>query len=43
VLNYPLASAMSSVVVGVMLLFLTAWYLAFDLRSVLGKILRWRF
>ncbi len=43
VLNYPLAAAMSSVVVATMLCFLGAWYLAFDLRSVLGKILRWRF
>lgn len=43
VLNYPLAAAMSSVVVGVMLLFLACWYLAFDLRTFLGKILRWRF
>ncbi len=42
VLNYPLAAAMSTVVVGVMLLFLGGWYLAFDLRSFLGKILRWR-
>lgn len=42
-LNYPLAAAMSSVVVAAMLLFLVVWYLAFDLRSVLGKILRWRF
>ncbi len=43
VLNYPLAAAMSSVVVGMMLLFLACWYLAFDLRTFLGKILRWRF
>jgi ABC-type spermidine/putrescine transport system permease subunit I len=43
VLNYPLASAMSSVVVAVMLALLVCWYLAFDLRSFLGKILRWRF
>lgn len=42
VLNYPLAAAMSTVVVAVMLLFLAGWYLAFDLRSFLGKILRWR-
>jgi len=26
-----------------MLLFLVAWYLAFDLRAVLGKIAHWRF
>ena len=43
VLNYPLAAAMSSVVVMAMLLFLVAWYLAFDLRAVLGKIAHWRF
>ena len=43
VLNYPLAAAMSSVVVATMLLFLGAWYLAFDLRAVLGKIAWWRF
>ncbi|MFQ5785613.1 MAG: ABC transporter permease [Alphaproteobacteria bacterium] len=43
VLNYPLAAAMSSVVVGLMLLFLMAWYAAFDIRSFLGKIVRWRY
>lgn len=43
VLNYPLAAAMSSVVVVVMLLFLGAWYLAFDVRAFLGKIARWRY
>ncbi len=43
VLNYPLAAAMSSVVVATMLAFLLVWYLAFDLRAVLGKIARWRF
>ncbi len=42
VLNYPLAAAMSSVVVFVMLALLLCWYLVFDLRSFLGKILRWR-
>jgi ABC-type spermidine/putrescine transport system permease subunit I len=42
-LNYPLAAAMSSVVVAAMLAFLLVWYLAFDLRAVLGKIVRWRF
>jgi ABC-type spermidine/putrescine transport system permease subunit I len=41
VLNYPLAAAMSSVVVAVMLTFLACWYLAFDVRSFLGKIVRW--
>jgi ABC-type spermidine/putrescine transport system permease subunit I len=42
VLDYPLAAAMSSVVVFAMVLLLTAWFLAFDLRSFLGKILEWR-
>jgi ABC-type spermidine/putrescine transport system permease subunit I len=42
VLNYPLAAAMSSIVVLSMLLLLAAWFLAFDLRSFLGKSLRWR-
>lgn len=42
VLNYPLAAAMSSVVVVVMLILLGCWYLAFDLRAFLGKILQWR-
>jgi ABC-type spermidine/putrescine transport system permease subunit I len=42
VLNYPLAAAMSSVVIGLMLVFLICWYSLFDMRSFLGKILRWR-
>lgn len=42
VLNYPLAAAMSSVVILAMLMLLGIWFLAFDLRSFLGKILRWR-
>jgi ABC-type spermidine/putrescine transport system permease subunit I len=42
VLNYPLAAAMSSIVVLAMLLLLASWYLAFDMRAFLGKILRWR-
>ena len=42
VLNYPLAAAMSSVVTAAMLILLALWYLAFDLRSFLGKILAWR-
>lgn len=42
VLNYPLAAAMSAVVIGLMLALLACWYLLFDLRSFLGKILRWR-
>jgi ABC-type spermidine/putrescine transport system permease subunit I len=43
VLNYPLASAMSTIVVAVMLALLACWYIAFDLQAFLGKILRWRF
>jgi ABC-type spermidine/putrescine transport system permease subunit I len=42
VLNYPLAAAMSSVVVLAMLLLLGCWYAVFDLSTFLGKILRWR-
>jgi ABC-type spermidine/putrescine transport system permease subunit I len=43
VLNYPLAAAISTVVVAIMLLLMGAWYAAFDLRSIMGKMLRWRF
>ncbi|TXH32423.1 MAG: ABC transporter permease [Rhodospirillaceae bacterium] len=39
VLNYPMAAAMSSVVVGCMLLMLTLWLRVFDLRLFLGKML----
>ncbi|MDR7482450.1 MAG: ABC transporter permease [Armatimonadota bacterium] len=42
VLNYPLAATMSSIVLAVMLIFLIGWYLAFDVRAFLGKIIRWR-
>jgi ABC-type spermidine/putrescine transport system permease subunit I len=42
VLNYPLAAAMSSVVVADMLVLLLIWYLAFDVRALMGKMLRWR-
>lgn len=42
VLNYPLAAAMSSVVVLGMLALLACWFALFDLRNFLGKILRWR-
>lgn len=42
VLNYPLAAAISSVVVAVMLVLLVFWYFVFDLRAFLGNILRWR-
>jgi len=42
VLNYPLAAAISSVVVWVMLLLLTCWFVLFDIRAFLGKILLWR-
>jgi ABC-type spermidine/putrescine transport system permease subunit I len=43
VLNYPLAAAMSSVVILVMLALLLAWYALFDMRAFLGKMLRWRY
>jgi len=43
VLDYPLAAAMSSVVVAMMLVLLAAWYMVFDIRSFLGKITRWKF
>jgi ABC-type spermidine/putrescine transport system permease subunit I len=43
VLNYPLAGAISSVVIAVMTVLLAGWFLAFDARSFLGKILRWRY
>ncbi len=42
VLNFPLAAAMSSIVVAAMLALLGLWYLAFDMRAFLGKIVRWR-
>jgi ABC-type spermidine/putrescine transport system permease subunit I len=42
VLNYPLAAAMSSVVVLAMLILLAAWFAAFDMCSFLDKIVRWR-
>ena len=42
VLNFPLAAAMSSIVVAAMLVLLGLWYLVFDMRAFLGKILRWR-
>ena len=43
VLNYPLAAAMSSVVVATMLLLLAVWYRSFDVRAFLGKIAHWRY
>lgn len=42
VLDYPLAAAMSSIVVGAMLLFLAAWFVLFDARSLFGKIVQRR-
>ena len=42
VLNYPLAAAMSSIVVLTMVILIVGWYLLFDMRSFLGKILNWR-
>jgi ABC-type spermidine/putrescine transport system permease subunit I len=40
VLNYPLAAAISTVVLGAMMSLLLVWYLAFDARAFLGMILR---
>lgn len=42
VLNYPLAAALSTVVIVLMLLLMASWYLVFDLKTFLGKILEWR-
>ncbi len=42
VLNYPLAAAMSTIVTAAMLALLFLWYLVFDLRAFLGKILAWK-
>lgn len=42
VLNYPLAAALSSIVVVLMLLLMLGWYLVFDMRAFLGKIIEWR-
>ena len=42
VLNYPLAAAISSLVVALMLILMVGWYAAFDLKTFLGKILEWR-
>ena len=40
VLNYPLAAAMSTVVVASMLVLIALWFGLFDLRSFLGKALK---
>lgn len=40
VLNYPLAAAMSTVVVAAMLVLVGLWFSLFDLRSFLGKALK---
>lgn len=40
-LNYPLAAAISSVVVLVMSVSLVIWVLAFDIRTLLGKAVGW--
>ena len=42
VLNYPLAAALSSIAVILMLLLMLGWYLIFDMRAFLGKIIEWR-
>jgi ABC-type spermidine/putrescine transport system permease subunit I len=40
VLNYPLAAAMSTVVVASMLVLVALWFGLFDLRSFLGKAVK---
>jgi ABC-type spermidine/putrescine transport system permease subunit I len=40
VLHYPLAAAISTVATGLMLALLVVWYRLFDLRLLLGQILR---
>ena len=40
-LNYPLAAAISSVVVVVMAALLVVWVLVFDIRTLLGKAVGW--
>jgi ABC-type spermidine/putrescine transport system permease subunit I len=42
VLNYPLAAAMSTVVVAMMILLLSIWFRLFDARSLLGRVANWR-
>ena len=42
VLNYPLAAALSSLVVAIMLVLMLGWYLLFDMRIFLGKLIEWR-
>ena len=42
VLNYPLAAAMATVVVALMILLLSIWFRLFDARSLLGKVATWR-
>ena len=42
VLNYPLAAALSSIVIGLMLVLMLGWYLLFDMRTFLGKVIEWR-
>jgi spermidine/putrescine transport system permease protein len=41
-ISFPLAAAMSTVVVLVMAVLLMGWYLVFDMQSFLGKVLSWR-
>lgn len=40
-LNYPLAAAISSVVVIIMALLLVVWIVMFDIRTLLGKAVGW--
>lgn len=42
VMNYPLAAALSSIVIVLMLLLMAGWYMLFDLKSFLGRVVDWR-
>ena len=42
VLDYPLAAAMSTAVVAMMLGLLVIWFVIFDANSLLGKVASWR-
>jgi ABC-type spermidine/putrescine transport system permease subunit I len=42
ILNYPLAAAMSTIVVLTMLLLLTVWFTSFDVAAFLGKLIAWK-
>ena len=42
VMNYPLAAALSTMAIVLMLLLMAGWYMLFDLKSFLGRIVEWR-